>query len=861
MLNIVGQKFIFAVAQRPFEASNVDSGILNQFCALLPVFDWNGDPANSSDFPDNGDVWWMVRPGARGLAEPGRLVTGIVEDSIKKGQSGFSQFQVNADNVEAVRGRDYVEIIDIPATAISEARDLIGSSFRLGMDHVPIDTAYVRWRNELIGRFRTTTEESETAGQWDVKFRPESGDGTVLRVSKDLLEKIPQASQFIADITVSLEDRPLHLSRRLNQCHYHLVETEVFNESVPVDVRRISLRTDEQVIQQLAKRLLTRNKRQQLMTMLEELDELAAVNSSELTVQEDRSVVMNITKLLSSDTKSIGDLAKSIVETGLVEDRVNKAIDDRVEKHIAENAAKLQSEVNKKVAETRAELESLNKDRIQIHSELQNLRARKTKELDQELAKVRTDFEREQQKQDEYAKKQLAELKRQEKLLSNNLEKVAANLALNRDEVVNQFLTIAPLLDQFGLLPGRKQSALETDTISIQSTIATRYVEQTEVSQQSSFVLPSFTIKTARENSQEEVFFDRFRSHVENCGFRYREIDLLSYHISVKCGDLTILGGLPGTGKSSLPRLYAQAVHGEGSNDECERFLHVAVSPSWLDMRDLIGHVNALNQTFQPADSSLFQHLVFAEEEFRQTSEESGLYFVCLDEMNLSHVEHYFSSLLQVLEHPDSERRLRCFPEHVVDPKSPFGPWSSIQIPRTVRFIGTVNFDETTRQLSQRLLDRANMIRLPSNQLPLELEESSSTKATDEPVRLRDYRSWIRNTATYSDELATLIDDLRDDLRMLNCPMNPRRFSAIRRFLASWPESIAPMEKAVDLQFAQRVLPQIRGLFQPGVREAVISIRRKLENHSLAFSESLRVLDEINQSDFTDLFLEPEVKA
>jgi hypothetical protein len=91
--------------------------------------------------------------------------------------------------------------------------------------------------------------------------------------------------------------------------------------------------------------------------------------------------------------------------------------------------------------------------------------------------------------------------------------------------------------------------------------------------------------------------------------------------------------------------------------------------------------------------------------------------------------------------------------------------------------------------------------------------------------------------------------------------MNPRRFSAIRRFLASWPESIFPMEKAIDLQFAQRILPQIRGLFQPGVREAISSIRRKLEHHPSAFLESLRVLDEITQSEFTDLFLEPETKA
>ena len=54
-----------------------------------------------------------------------------------------------------------------------------------------------------------------------------------------------------------------------------------------------------------------------------------------------------------------------------------------------------------------------------------------------------------------------------------------------------------------------------------------------------------------------------FCKHVEASGFKYRRIDLASFHLSVKCSDLTVLGGLPGTGKSSLPRLYAEALAGE----------------------------------------------------------------------------------------------------------------------------------------------------------------------------------------------------------------------------------------------------------------------------------------------------------
>jgi hypothetical protein len=332
---------------------------------------------------------------------------------------------------------------------------------------------------------------------------------------------------------------------------------------------------------------------------------------------------------------------------------------------------------------------------------------------------------------------------------------------------------------------------------------------------------------------------------VRDSGFQYREIDLLTFHVSVKCGDLTVLGGLPGTGKSTLTRLYSEALMGDELPPVGHRsFLHVAVSPAWLDMRDLIGHVNALNGTFQPADSGLFQTLLMAEHQYGELGDDSTLNFVCLDELNLSHVEHYFSAFLQVLEHPRGQRTLNCFPVNVVREESMFGTYSSINLPPSLRFVGTVNFDETTKQLSQRLLDRVNLIRLPSEVLPLELDDPSYIKPSGRAVRLRDYSQWIKRSVTYSEDLGKILDELKVDLRVIGCPMNPRRFSAMRRFIASWPLDISDVTRAIDLQIAQRIFPQVRSTFQPQVRRSVDSIRKKLETRADHFAESLRVLNE-----------------
>jgi len=64
-------------------------------------------------------------------------------------------------------------------------------------------------------------------------------------------------------------------------------------------------------------------------------------------------------------------------------------------------------------------------------------------------------------------------------------------------------------------------------------------------------------------------------------------------------------------------------------------------------MRDLPGYVNTLDRRSQPAESGLYQHLIFAHEEFASKGMDSGICLLTLDEMNFAQVEHYFSGFLQ----------------------------------------------------------------------------------------------------------------------------------------------------------------------------------------------------------------------
>ena len=77
-------------------------------------------------------------------------------------------------------------------------------------------------------------------------------------------------------------------------------------------------------------------------------------------------------------------------------------------------------------------------------------------------------------------------------------------------------------------------------------------------------------------------------------------------------------------------------------------------------------------------------------------------FFLILDEMNLSHVERYFADFLSAMESKE-EIPLHDSEDEKIIPQS-------IEIPKNLFVIGTVNVDETTYMFSPKVLDRANVI-------------------------------------------------------------------------------------------------------------------------------------------------------
>jgi len=153
-----------------------------------------------------------------------------------------------------------------------------------------------------------------------------------------------------------------------------------------------------------------------------------------------------------------------------------------------------------------------------------------------------------------------------------------------------------------------------------------------------------------------------------------------------------ILTGLSGTGKTLLARKYAEALAPEAATDS-DHLLVVAVAPGWYDPGALLGYVNPLR-----GDSYI--STPFLQFALRAERYPAQPHVAILDEMNLSHPEQYLAPLLSAMETGE--------PISLHTEGDTFdGVPSSLRYPSNLAIIGTVNMDETTHGLSDKVLDRA----------------------------------------------------------------------------------------------------------------------------------------------------------
>ena len=283
-----------------------------------------------------------------------------------------------------------------------------------------------------------------------------------------------------------------------------------------------------------------------------------------------------------------------------------------------------------------------------------------------------------------------------------------------------------------------------------------------------------------------ETIVERIRTQ----GFALSDKLIRAYHVALQTKPLVILPGISGTGKTRLTRLYADAVHQVAPPLPNPYYLIVAVQPDWHSARDLLGYYNAITSMYHPTP---FLRLLA-----RAAADPQQPYYVCLDELNLARPEYYLAPILSALETIDHSIDLQV-PGDEVRTASGETLTNPFRLPLNVHITGTVNVDESTHALSDKLLDRANVIELTDVDLPA--FRASYRGALDESI-------WQTIVAVHA------------IVARASQPFGYRTIAEMLQYVEQ-ARGILPKAQALDLQIKQKILPKLRGEDNPRLRGAL----------------------------------------
>ncbi|MGE8147292.1 McrB family protein [Pseudomonas frederiksbergensis] len=191
---------------------------------------------------------------------------------------------------------------------------------------------------------------------------------------------------------------------------------------------------------------------------------------------------------------------------------------------------------------------------------------------------------------------------------------------------------------------------------------------------------------------------------IKTLGGHYPNGEVRRFHAALNFLDhkhFVILSGLSGTGKTQLALKYARAVHGLTSNTTADPLLfECPVRPEWTDPTGLTGYYDVLTNRYVVP--------TFLEAVLVATAHRDSPVFVILDEMNLARIEYYLSDILSAIE---TQGALQLHSNGVpLEGTTGASVRAEIPLPSNLFIIGTINIDETTNPVSDKVLDRASVI-------------------------------------------------------------------------------------------------------------------------------------------------------
>lgn len=266
---------------------------------------------------------------------------------------------------------------------------------------------------------------------------------------------------------------------------------------------------------------------------------------------------------------------------------------------------------------------------------------------------------------------------------------------------------------------------------------------------------------------------------------------------------LLILQGISGTGKTSLPYMMGKYFEADATI--------ASVQPSWRDRNELFGYFNEFTKKFN--ETEVLRRIY-------EAGYNDDLNIIVLDEMNIARVEYYFAEMLSVLEMPDtSEWKIELVPSTwESDPKRLVNGY--LTIPENVWYIGTINNDDSTFSVSDKVYDRAFVINLDAKGVPFDAPETACKHISYSHVEAL-YRQAMQEHAVSPaamEKIGKLDNYVIEKFRVA---FGNRIVKQLRRFVPVYVACGGTEEDAIDYLLATKVFRKFESLNLSLIRDEI----------------------------------------
>ena len=223
-----------------------------------------------------------------------------------------------------------------------------------------------------------------------------------------------------------------------------------------------------------------------------------------------------------------------------------------------------------------------------------------------------------------------------------------------------------------------------------------------------------------------EGICEMFRNFAASKMRLYYRIEIIRLYVSSFASTrLIILQGISGTGKTSLAYAWGKFL----MNDA----VIASVQPSWRDRTELFGYFNEFTKKFNETE-------VLAK--MYEATYKDQVYITILDEMNIARVEYYFAEMLSILEMPSRDEWVITLVPNVwpTDPKKLFD--GKLKLPDNMWYIGTINNDDSTFMVTDKVYDRAMPIDLNEKGAPFDAPDTPNLSLSSKYFESLFRKAW-----------------------------------------------------------------------------------------------------------------------